>query len=88
MILPWKWREIYCAYSIREKELIFTTLEQAGIEYDYQIDGSYDPKSVQARFSGLISHHAAELRVFVRPEDYEQALFLVRKALREQKTEE
>ncbi len=88
MILPWKWREVYCAYSMREKELIFTTLEQAGIEYDYKVDGSFDPKSVQARFSGLASHHAAELRIFVRPEDYEQALFLVRKALQEHHTEE
>lgn len=73
---------------MREKDLIFTTLEQAGIEYDYKIDGSFDPKSVQARFSGLISHHAAELRVYVRPENYEQALFLIRKNLQKKNNEE
>ena len=73
---------------MRDKELVFTALEKAGIEYDYKVDGSFDPKSVQDRFSGLISHHAAELRVFVRPKDHEQALFLVRKALREARPEE
>ena len=88
MLLPWKWREVYCAYTMRDKELIFTALESAGIEYDYKVDGSFDPKSVNDRFSGLISHHAAELRIFVRPADYEQALFLVRKALRESGTGE
>ena len=43
----------------------------------------WDPGRAEAGFSGLAFHHAAELRVFVRPADYEQALYLVRKTVRE-----
>ena len=83
MILPWRWREVYCGYTMRSKERIFQTLEQAGIQYDYSVTGSTDPEKVSRGFSGLSFHHAAELRVFVRPADYETALYLVRKTIRE-----
>ena len=83
MILPWRWREVYCAYTMRDKELVFGTLEKAGIRYDYSVTGSTDPGRAREGFSGLSFQHAAELRVFVRPGDYEQALYLVRRALRE-----
>ena len=43
MILPWRWREVYCAYTMRDKELVFETLEKAGIRYDYSVTGSTDP---------------------------------------------
>ena len=82
MILPWRWREVYCAYTMKDKELVFSTLEKAGIRYDYSVTGSTDPGKVREGFSGLSFHHAAELRVFVRPADYEEALYLVRKAVR------
>ena len=83
MILPWRWREVYCAYTMKHKELVFSTLEKAGIRYDYSVTGSTDPGKVREGFSGLSFHHAAQLRVFVRPADYEEALYLVRKAVRE-----
>ena len=83
MILPWRWREVYCAYTMKDKELVFSTLEKAGIRYDYSVTVSTDPGKVREGFSGLSFHHAAQLRVFVRPADYEEALYLVRKAVRE-----
>ena len=83
MILPWRWREVYAAYTLKDKEAVFAALDAAKIEYDYKIDGSFDPGRVRGGFSGMISHHSAELRVFVRPKDYETALYLVRKAVRE-----
>ena len=58
-------------------------LSKAGIRYDYSVTGSTDPGRAREGFSGLSFQHAAELRVFVRPGDYEQALYLVRRALRE-----
>ena len=66
MILPWRWREVYCAYTMKDKELVFSTLEKAGIRYDYSVTGSTDPGKVREGFSGLSFHHAAELRVFCR----------------------
>ena len=67
----------------RSRAFIFSTLEKAGIRYDYSVTGSTDPGKVREGFSGLSFHHAAQLRVFVRPADYEEALYLVRKAVRE-----
>ncbi len=81
MILPWKWREVYCSYSLRDREKIFAALETVGIKYDYRIDGSTDPSLRSESFSGLKNHHAAELRIFVRPAEYEEAVFIVRKTL-------
>ena len=88
MILPWRWREVYCSFSLHERERIFDALESAGISYDYRIDGSADPSLRTQSFSGLRSHHAAEFRVFVRPKDYEEAAFIVRKALENSDREE